>query len=192
MAAGVPFWKYERSCMTNEEWERVHIATRGLLERGTFEVKKPPPGERTAYGLVEQALAGGATAIYIDQLQYLENEKGTNLGSLNDTGYYWQVLSDLRDYSDEIPIFVVHQFNRSVMKAKEMPEMQQAKGSSAIEEIGQLVLGLWANKEMRKNNIIEVGTLASRSYSYKNWHLSVELTKGCDLTMFGEVQEEDE
>lgn len=192
MAADVPFWKWERNALTNEDWKNIHLATEALLQGGSYEVVKPEPGDRDAHTLVEKAIAGGATAIYIDQLQYVENDKGTNLGSLNDTGHYWQVLSVLRDYSDELPVFVVHQFNRSVMKAKEMPEMQQAKGSAALEEIGYLVLGLWANKEMRRNNVVECGTLASRSYSYKNWHLDVQLSKGCNLGMIGEVEDEDE
>lgn len=192
MAADVPFWKNEKGCLTNDEWARIHEATEELLSCGSYEVSKPPPGERSPHKLVEQAMSAGATAIYIDQLQYVENEKGTNLGALNDTGSYWDALSVLRDYSDEIPMFIVHQFNRSVMKAKEMPEMQQAKGSSALEEIGHLVLGLWANKEMRRNNVVEIGTLASRSYSYKSWQLDVSLSHGCALTMMGEVQDDDE
>jgi hypothetical protein len=69
--------------------------------------------------------------------------------AIGSTSDYFEVVNDLRNYSDHIPIFVVHQFNRSVMKADEMPEMQQAKGSSAIEEVATLGLGLWANKDMR-------------------------------------------
>jgi replicative DNA helicase len=192
MAANVPFWKYERNALTPQDWADIKTATDAILSQGMYEVDKPPPGERDAHNLVERAMAVGASAIYIDQLQYIEDGKGNNLGALNDTGYYWKALSVLRDYSDEIPIFVVHQFNRSVQKAKEMPDMQQAKGSSAIEEIGHLVLGLWANKEMRKNNVVELGTLASRSYSYNQWHIDVQLTKGCRFDMIGEVDDEEE
>lgn len=192
MAANIPFWKYERGAMTPEDLVLITEASTMLDECGSYNVEKPPPGERSAQVLVERAMAAGADYVIIDQLQYVENEKGTNLGAINDTGYYWECLSMLRDYSDEIPIFIVHQFNRSVMNAKEMPEMQQAKGSAAIEETAHLALGLWANKEMRKNNIIEVGTLASRSYSYKNWHIEVGLTKDCRLDMLGEVQDEDD
>lgn len=192
MAANIPFWKYERNAMTPQERRRIDESHQMLDELGLFTVEKPPPGERSAQVLIERAMATGADYVILDQLQYVENEKGTNLGALNDTGYYWETLSMLRDYSDEIPIFIVHQFNRSVMNAKEMPEMQQAKGSAAIEETAHLALGLWANKEMRKNNIIEIGTLASRSYSYKNWHIEVGLTKDCRLDMIGEVTDEDE
>lgn len=192
MTANVPFWKYERGAMTPQDLRLIAEASQMLDECGTYNIEKPPPGERSAQVLVERAMAAGADYVIIDQLQYVENEKGTNLGALNDTGYYWQALSMLRDYSDEIPIMIVHQFNRSVMNAKEMPEMQQAKGSAAIEETAHLALGLWANKEMRKNNVIEIGTLASRSYSYKDWHIEVGLTKDCRLDMIGEVEDEDE
>lgn len=192
MAANVPYWKYEKGAMDPRDLKLINEASTMLDECGTYTVEKPPPGERSAQVLVERAVASGADYVIIDQLQYVENEKGTNLGALNDTGYYWQAMSMLRDYSDDIPIFVIHQFNRSVMNSKEMPEMQQAKGSAAIEETAHLALGLWMNKEMRKNSVVEIGTLASRSYGYKNWHVGFELSKGCAFDMIGEVQDDDE
>lgn len=192
MAANVPFWKYERTSMTPPEEKRIESAAEMLDSVGTYVVEKPPPGERSAQVLIERAMSSGADYVIIDQLQYVENDKGTNLGTLNDTGQYWNTLSMLRDYSDEIPMMVVHQFNRSVMNSKQMPEMQQAKGSGAIEETGHLVLGLWANKEMRKNNVVEIGTLASRSYSWKSWHVGVSLSQGCAFDMIGEVLDDED
>lgn len=192
MAANVPYWKYERGAMTPQDLKLIAQASNMLDELGTYNVEKPPPGERSAQVLIERALAAGADYVIIDQLQYVENAKGTNLGAANDTGQYFETLSMLRDYSDEIPMMVVHQFNRSVMNSKEMPEMQQAKGSAAIEETAHLALGLWANKEMRKNNIVEIGTLASRSYGWKNWHVGVSLSLGCAFDMIGEVLDDEE
>jgi replicative DNA helicase len=191
-AANVPFWKYERGALDPRDLKIIAQASNMLDELGIYNVEKPPPGERSAQVLIERALAAGADYVIIDQLQYVENEKGTNLGAANDTGQYFETLSMLRDYSDDIPMMVVHQFNRSVMNSKEMPEMQQAKGSAAIEETAHLALGLWANKEMRKNNIVEIGTLASRSYSWKNWHVGVSLTKGCSFDMIGEVLDDED
>ena len=78
------------------------------------------------------------------------------------------------------------------MNSKEMPEMQQAKGSSAIEEVATLQLALWANKEMRKNNLVHLGTLASRNFGYGTWEIDVQLSHGCNLSMVGEVEDEDE
>ena len=135
--------------------------------------------------MVERAINSGATCVFIDQLQYVETRSGTSLGARNDTGDYFEVLNELRDYSDEIPIFIVHQFNRSIMSAEGMPEPQQGKGSSAIEETATLELGLWANKDMRSSNIIHLGTLVSRNYSQPTWEIGIELSKGCALIMNG-------
>jgi replicative DNA helicase len=192
MAAGVPYWKYLKRCLTPDDLERINTASSGLDESGVYRIEKPGPGERGVDRMVDRALNAGASVIFIDQLQYMETRKGVNLGSANNTGDYWEVCNDLRDYSDEIPIFVVHQFNRSVMSAKEMPEMQQAKGSSAIEETATLALGLWANKEMRKNNTVHLGTLASRNYGYGTWEVGVQLSYGCALNMIGLVDDRED
>jgi hypothetical protein len=192
MTADVPYWKYLKHAMMPDDRERLKEASELLDGQGTFKIEKPAPGERGVQRMIERALNAGATCVIIDQLQYVENRKGVNLGAANNTGDYWEVCNDLRDYSDQIPIFVVHQFNRSVMSAKEMPEAQQAKGSAAVEEVATLALGLWANKEMRKSNIVEMGTLASRNYSLERWRIGVQLSHGCSLDMLGLVEDEDD
>jgi len=187
MAANVPYWKYLKNCLMPEDRKALEDASEIMDDRGQFRIEKPDQGERGVQRMVERAINSGASCVFIDQLQYIENRKGLNLGAQNNTGDYFEVVNDLRNYSDQIPIFVVHQFNRSVMNATEMPEMQQGKGSSAIEEVATLSLGLWANKEMRQNNMIEVGTLASRNYSYQNWQVDVSLSHGCGFNMIGPV-----
>jgi hypothetical protein len=192
MVADVPWWKYLKNAITPEDRVLLKEASDLLDGLGSYRIEKPQPGERGVQRMVERALNSGATCVIIDQLQYMENRKGVNLGSANNTGDYWEVCNDLRDYSDEIPIFVVHQFNRSVMNAKEMPEAQQAKGSAAVEEVATLALGLWANKEMRKNNIVEMGTLASRNYALERWRVGVQLSHGCALDMLGIVDDDED
>ena len=191
MAANVPYWKYLKNCLMPEDRKALEDASEIMDDRGQFRIEKPEQGERGVQRMVERAINSGASCVFIDQLQYIENRKGLNLGAQNNTGDYFEVVNDLRNYSDQIPIFVVHQFNRSVMNAKEMPEMQQGKGSSAIEEVATLSLGLWANKEMRQNNMIEVGTLASRNYSYQNWRVGVQLSHGCNFNMIGAVEDDE-
>lgn len=191
MTANVPYWKYLKRCLMPTDEKNLKAAMEALDDEGVLRIEKPAPGERGVQRTVERALNSGAQAIFIDQLQYLETRKGVNIGTSNDTGSYWEVCNDLRDYSDEIPIFVVHQFNRSVMNAKEMPEAQQAKGSAAIEEVATLALGLWANREMRANNTVQLGTLASRNYSYNSWNLDVQLSHGCELVL-SEIEDDDD
>ena len=191
MAANVPYWKYLHSRLDNEDRKKLGHASEIMDENGSYRVEKPQVGERSVNRMVERAINAGADAIFIDQLQYVESPNGESLGALNNTGDYFNVVNDLRNYSDSIPILVVHQFNRSVMSSKEMPEMQQGKGSSAIEEVATLALGLWANKEMRASNVVQLGTLASRNYSYKAWDVDVQLSRGTSFTMIGETQDDE-
>lgn len=192
MAANIPYWKYEQGKLSLEEIKIIENAAKRLDEHGIYHISKPAAGERDVYMLVEGALAKGADYILIDQLQYVEVPGKTSLGALNDTKYYWQVIEILKDYSDTIPIFIVHQFNRSVLGSTEMPEVQQAKGSAAVDEAAHLVLGLWSSKEMRKNNIVELGTLASRSYgSHTSWNLEYNLSQECYLECLGEAMDDE-
>ncbi len=193
MAADVPYWKYLKRAITPKEHKRVNEAAKQMdASHGRFNLDKPPMGERSVAQLVGKAMDAGADCIFIDQLQYIENRKGMAIGAVGATSDYFEVVNDLRNYSDQIPIFVVHQFNRSVMKADEMPEMQQAKGSSAIEEVATLALGLWANRKMRESNLLQIGTLASRNYDHKKWDLHVSLTNKCAITLTGESAEDEE
>lgn len=189
MAANIPYWKYLRSALELDEREQVERSAEELSSAGRYRVEKPNPGARTVHQLVDKALNAGATCVFVDQLQYVETRKGHSLGALNDTGAYFEVLDDFRNYSDQIPIFIVHQFNRSVMNSDGMPEPQQGKGSAAIEETATLELGLWGNKDMRASNIIQMGTLVSRHYQHAMWEFGIELTNGCRLMYNGSCDE---
>lgn len=191
MAADLPWWRYLKRAITPDDRKALYKASEWLDDHNPYRIEKPNTGDRGVQRMVERALNAGASCIFIDQLQYVENRRGNSLGAQNNTGDYFEVCNDLRNYSDEIPIFVVHQFNRSVMNATEMPEAQQAKGSSAIEEVATLDLALWANKEMRKNNVMELGTLASRDFTFGAWRIGINLTRGCSLSMLGPVENDE-
>jgi hypothetical protein len=191
LAAGVPYWKYLRGRLSQTERELLRETSGILDELGIYQVTKPPPGRRTIEEMVERAADAGAEYVIIDQLQYVETQSGKQLGA-GDHKDYWQPLNAARDLSDHIPIVIVHQFNRTVMGADKMPEMSQAKAAAAIEEVATLGLGLWANKDMRRSNIVELGTLISRHYEYVSWELGVELSHGCDFQLYGVVDHSDE
>ena len=193
LAANIPFWKYLRGAFDHTDLKTLRAAAEELDGLGTYCVSKPPPGQRDIETMVGRAADNGADLVIVDQLQYVEVDRG-NRGNValgeGDHTWYWQALNKARDLSDEIPISFMHQFNRTVMFAEEMPEMQQAKGAAAIEETATLALGLWANKDMRQSNIVEYGTLASRNYGYPSWAVGVELSKGCSFEILGRSDEE--
>jgi hypothetical protein len=187
MTAGVEWWKYIKQALTDIDKKKLREASEFLDSCGTFKVVKPPSGQRSIEDMVKRAQDGGADLVIIDQLQYIEADNGLGLGSA-EPRQYWPVLNRARDLSDETPLTIMHQFNRSVMGADSMPEMQQAKGAAAIEEVTTLALGLWANKDMRRSGVLEVGTLASRNMSYRSWEIGMNLSRGCELVCNGEIE----
>lgn len=192
LTAQVPYWKYLQHGLTMQDRQQLEEASELLKDWGRFIIDKPNQGDRDAHTLIERARDAGADCIFVDQLQYVENNRGIAIGALNDTKDYFQVINDFRDYSDDGPIWCVHQFNRSIMNSDKMPEMQQIKGSAAVEECATLALGLWASKTMRASNLVHIGTLTARNYGDKAWETQVLMKSTCGITLNGEVKEEEE
>jgi hypothetical protein len=190
LVSGVPFWKYLRGNFTPEDRSALKEASEIIDGMGIYRCLKPAQGHRSFEEMIERAGDAGADGVVIDQLQYVETKAGLQLGGAKPQEY-WQPLNAARDLSDKMPIMVVHQFNRSVMFAEKMPEMQQAKGAAAIEETATLALGIFANKDMRRSNILELGTLASRNYGYESWEIGYELSRGCNFEMLGKAVHDD-
>lgn len=188
MISKIPWRKYYRNELTIEEQDVMRKMSAELDGIGAYRITKPPEGERTIDHLVGHAQDAGAGVVFIDQLQYVEID-GKSLMEHNDTGKYAGVLNRARNLSDEIPICFAHQFNRSTLYNEEMPVVAQAKGSSSIEETSTLVLGLWANKEMRKSHHMEIGVLASRNGSFCNWEVEVDLSNDCSFDVVGIVDD---
>lgn len=184
MAANIPPWKFIKGALTQED-RKLLKDVQGLLdEEGRYKIVKPPRGERGIGQMVERARDDGADVIYIDQLQYVEDSKGVPLFSAKPQEY-GEVMNDARDLSDDGPLWIVHQFNRTAMFSDSMPEMQQAKGAAAIEEVSSLILGLWANKDMAKSGITEFGSIASRHFMNQSWEIGVDLNRGCQFDCIG-------
>jgi hypothetical protein len=193
LQADIPYWKYLHGSLDTEDFEHLQSISTIMEQNGRYRIDKPPFGQRSPEQLVEKALNVDATCLIIDQLQYVEAPRnGQSLGALNKTGDYWDVLNIFRDYSDMIPIFIIHQFNRTVLGVDGMPEMQQAKGSSAIEEVASQALAIWSTKDMRRSGLVNIGTNFSRHHNHAAWEVSVELTKGCRFTLNEEIDDWDD
>lgn len=189
LAADVPYWKYLQHQLDKQDLQALEEHSEILASYGEVTIDKPQQGDRSVDSLVGRARDAGANVIFVDQLQYVENRRGVAVGATNDTKDYFEVINDFRDFSDDGPIWVVHQFNRSVLNADSMPEMQQIKGSAAVEECSTLALGLWSNKEMRKSNLLHIGTLTARNYGFCTWEAQVRMRTGCAINIIDKVEE---
>jgi len=189
MAADVPWWKYIRQALGKAEEDALREAEEELAGLGAYTIAQPPEGERSIDDLVGKAQDAGADCVLVDQLQYVEYD-GKPLGDWGETGKFWAVLSRARTLSKETPIVFAHPFNRSVRGMDEMPDAEQAKNSSAVHETASLVLGIWASKEMRLSNKLQVGTLAARNHAHLKWEADIDMSKGCSIKITNVVEDE--
>jgi hypothetical protein len=192
LIANVPWWHYTRNCISPVEWDRIKAASEALDAAGGYRLMKPPAGKRTIDDMYQHSRDAGTEVMFMDQLQYLENDHGESLGGQNKPGEYWKVLNRARDLSDDIPMVFAHQFNRDAMYSDSMPPIQNAKGSSAVEEVATLALGIYANKDMVKSNVMQVGTLITRNGMFRDWEMDVEMSYGCSFTIDRVIEDEDE
>lgn len=191
MAADIPHWKYLRGSINNMDRKKLVETEEELRGLGIFRVLSPARGERDIDTLVTRSRDAGADNIIIDQLQYVEFKDDQALGE-GDTKDYWRVLEKARSYSEDGPITIIHQFNRTTMFSDGMPDMRQAKGSAAIEEVAYVALGLWANRDMRDSNLVELGTLKARGFEHKAWEIGINLNRSCNFELIGEAIHDDD
>jgi hypothetical protein len=193
LAAGIPWWRYVHGKLTIGDRKALAEVSEILDGMGIFKIVKPTRGQRGIHDMVHTARDAGAQVVLIDQLQYIENDSGNSLGQMNDTGEYFGVLDHARDLSDEGPLYIAHQFGRGAAYAESMPDISLAKGSSAIEEVCTLALGMFANKAMRQSGKLEIGTLISRNTGpYDAWEIDVDLSRTTRFSIGRRIEEDDE
>ena len=59
-------------------------------------------------------------------------------------------------------------------------------------EVGTLVLGLWASKEMRKSSKMQIGVISARNHTNVIWDVDVKLTDDCDFEIIGVAEDDDD
>lgn len=190
MLGQVPWWKYTHFQLNEQDIRELRTAAEFADSCGVYRVWKPAHGQRNIDDIVNRARDAGADLVIIDQLQYLEYAPERSLGEANDTGKYFKVLDRARSLSDEGPLFIAHQFHRNPGGYESMPTVDHAKGSSSIEEVATLCLGMFQNKDMKKSHQLELGTLVARNAEWANWSVDVNLTGGCDFTISSRLEDE--
>lgn len=194
LLSDVPWWKYIHNALSIQDKRKIREISELIDGLGLYKIAKPPKGSRSIDRMVGQARDAGAGVVLIDQLQYIENSKGISLGRANDTGEYFGVLDEARDLSDSGPLYIAHQFGRQAAFAEEMPDISMAKGSSSIEEVATVALGLWSNKDMRRSGLMQIGELIGRNTANLNqkWEIKVEMNNGCHFDIVREIDDDNE
>lgn len=187
MATSISWSRYQKGNLTPREW--------GIMEKRMEELKeqlymiRPPRGQRTVDEMKVIARELGADIIYIDQLKFIEYS-GKNGNVMARTERIDYICEELKDLADQFPIYVACQFNREAESMKEMADLSKIGLSDSIGQTADILLGLYQNKGMKQDNILQFGIIESRSYDGGLWELSVDLSTNSNFKVVNEVEGE--
>jgi hypothetical protein len=188
MLGGVSWAKAAKTILGPEETERLREVEAYLRDAEQVphppHIIKPPVGQRTVPNLVRAARAKGSQALYIDQYSYLEATNPELNRSENDWLKYAAIAQELKDATDQIPIFVAAQLNRpgSLVKRFEEIEARHISRSDYLGQVADLVLGSFASHKMKSiAGVLHYGIVESRSFPQRAWEIKIDLDDRADF-----------
>jgi replicative DNA helicase len=147
----------------------------------------PKLGERTVAHMQMRAEEIGADVILVDQLKWIECEK--KVGNDQRWREVEYICEDLKEMSNVIPTYVAAQFNRQAANLGEMADLSQIGLSDAIGQTADLLLGIYANKEMLQNGLLQFGVIDSRNFEQVRYEMKVDLSKNSSFRILNRVEE---
>ncbi len=191
MLAGVSYGAFMHHRLTHQDLQHLDWARNYAAEQNNkIRFLQPPRGERTVGHLLQTATETDRppAVIYIDQLSFLESTRKTAIDQR------WRevefICEDLAEAKNQFPIYVAAQFNREAASLNEMADLAQIGLSDAIGQKADMVLGLYASKDMIANKVIEFGTVAARSFEHARFEMKTGL-EGDDYIKFLTVKAEE-
>lgn len=130
-------------------------------------ILQPPPGQRTAISLVQQAQALSADSLLVDQLTFVEPVR-----TRKDLSKAYEVAETMRHFKTGIssgrhkmPLALAHQVTRDGVKSAGQTgrlQMSHMADSSEVERAADMLFGLYASEEQKQHNGMELQALAVR------------------------------
>lgn len=192
MALGIDPARWQRGDANEAEIGRMEIWINEVLPNlpGELHIIRPEPGKATMTAMVRQAEMLGCTALFIDQLTFVENPGGERK-SRNEN--IREMMHDLKNLVStgrhKMPAMVAHQINREGVKAARKLgylDMEYLAEGSEVERTSDLVLSLYQSQENRAIYMALLQTLAARRSEYKNWNLNWNIGSGL-VSVIGET-----
>lgn len=150
-----------------------------------YHIEMPPMDERTVNHFTLKADKVDAGPILISQFKYI---KGTGDYYRSEHAEPAEVAVDLKRAAtrpgNERPIIVEAQFNRAGDSMAELGDFDGSKVglTTMIEQSADTLYGIFQNKDMRANNLLEFGILEARNHDKAAWYVETELINS---TKFG-------
>lgn len=184
MVAGVGWNNYQHGKMSKEEWKLMHEAGERINDApGRVDFIHARHDQRTVHELTMEAVQRDAEIVYLDQFRFLTptrtyEKQNTEMES---------IVYDIKNIGcSEMPWYVAAQFNREAASLTEMADLAKIGLTDAIGQASDIVFGLYRNKDMAENNILQMGTIATRGFQDGVWELGVQLTKHTNFKLLNE------
>ena len=187
--SGIGYGKISRGALVPNELDRLHAAQEELADLGPFYVENPVPSERSADDLVARARQLGCDYVIIDQLSWIKPSRHHR----DRRDAYLEVLETLKLSAGSVqegplPVMLAVQFNREA-GPKGRGSMNNLANAADIEQIVDLMFGLYRTEEMRADDAMVLDMLGSRRTDLRSWLLNWELDQRCDFHVRGVYSE---
>lgn len=194
LMSGVPYSRYERGQLTNDELKRLKEAREEIEEFGEYLLVDSPTrkSERTVMEVYTKAKQWGADLVVGDQLSWLSTEKSYGTATNFQTLQMAEVITDVASINREMGMASVWlaQFNREVSRStKGRGGLAQIGLTSQIEQIVDWAFGIGATREMKQQEVLILDILKSRRSDYKSWMIEFGLKDRTKLEIVREFND---
>jgi replicative DNA helicase len=190
MLAGVSWDQFQHGALPPKDEDILAEAHTWLADQSNkVFFHHPPLHERTVAHMRQFGIEVGADVLYVDQLSFIQANRKSDQQWI-EVGYKCQ---ELKEATSEFPILCAAQFNREAAKAKSVKDLDLANIglSDSVGQTADLVLGLYANKDMMNNRLLQYGIVKSRSFSERAWEIKVNLGIDSNFYLVDELDWED-
>lgn len=184
MLSGVPWDLAQKGQLGSAEWKLIDKAWDSFSEH-KFWIEMPPLDERTVNHFVMKADKVGAGPVLISQFKYIKGTKDFYRPNEEPA----EVAVDLKRAATrpdhERPIIVEAQFNRGGDSMEELEDFDASKVglTDMIPQAADTLYGLFQNKDMRQNNVVEFGILEARNHGKAAWFIESQYVNSTYIRM---------
>jgi replicative DNA helicase len=186
--SGVSWDSYIKGRLSGSDKEILRkVAKRAESFESKIHFVSPAIDERKVANIKSLAIDLGADYLVLDQLSKITPSRF--FGSARNLEIV-DVMSELKaDTCNHFPILMAAQLNREAASLKEMAAAEHLGLSDSVGQESDLVLGLYSNKEMKRDEIFQVGVIAARNYELVGWDVKGELKQKTDFRVVGTLDE---
>lgn len=177
MVAGISWYRFQHKLLSTDDLAQLDHTIRQLMEwEAKCHFHRSKPGERNVHNVVEHALDRGAEVLYIDQLSWFDGAKDE--GSWRVVG---QIMEELKDAAQHFPVYMAAQYNRAAAMEDGIADLAKIGLSDYIGQTADLLLGMYASRDMIENKLLHLGVVESRSFEPCTWELKIDLSADCNF-----------